>query len=97
MLPSPPELQKERDFPFTPSRKKILLQVKRESTSTIYLAGFARRLFLDTATDDEAALPAFPYLARIADGGDASSPEVWEQPPYHEHSPRINLGLEVLK
>ena len=32
MLSSLPESQKERGFPFTPSRKKKLLKFKREST-----------------------------------------------------------------
>jgi len=32
MLSSLPEPQKERGFPFTPSRKKKLLKLKREST-----------------------------------------------------------------
>jgi len=32
MLPSLPELQKERGFPFTLPRKKKLLKFKREST-----------------------------------------------------------------
>ena len=32
MLSSLPDLQKERGFPFTPSRKKKLLKFKREST-----------------------------------------------------------------
>jgi hypothetical protein len=32
MFSSLPDLQKERGFPFTPSRKKKLLKSKREST-----------------------------------------------------------------
>src|SRR5579863_2348616 len=49
-----------------------------------------RRRFPDAATDNEAALPAFHFLARIADGGVASTPQVCVQPLFRAHSPEFN-------
>jgi lactoylglutathione lyase len=51
-----------------------------------------RHRFPDAATDNEAALPAFHFLARIADGGVASTLQVCVQPPYRARSPEINLN-----
>ena len=71
MLPSRPELQKERGSPFTLSRKKNLLRFKRESTHSNGLPGscnpnfqtvsFPRRR--ESSTKDWA--PAFAGVTRV--------------------------------
>jgi uncharacterized glyoxalase superfamily protein PhnB len=68
-----------------------------------YLAGPARRRLPDAATDNEAALPAFHFLARIADGGVASTPQVRVQPSVSRTLTRVqtesqlNLNYEEIK